>query len=185
LAATRHGAYTLASTGMLPRCGICPDAVRSTCSRRGADGDHCPAMAEYRAALVAESDALMDTAGGWIRQCDRPLLESYGRTLEVLAWIDAVVGAEGVLRPVVRETAEKPARAGEPYVRKAVGLDLHPLLTMRREYASLALKQADALGLSPAGRKRLELALDAGRKPATIDQIAAETAPPPESADAP
>jgi len=111
----------------------------------------------------------------------------YAKTLTVLMRIDQVVAAEGTEVTVVREVAAAPKKPGEAYARKSVALALHPLLELRREWAALALRQAESLGLSPIGRSRLGLPVGAGSgaKPAqTLDQIAQEAAapapPPPE-----
>jgi hypothetical protein len=173
LAATRHGAYVLCQYGLLPRCEKCPPPIADRCQERQPDGS-CPMLSRFRAGVLTEIETLFGDAGH-LRASDRPLVHEYVKQLGLLLWIDLVLEADGPARTVVREVAKDPkGKPGESYAVKSVGLDAHPLMAMRETVSGKVFAYAEQLGLSPMGRKKLELTGRPVAKPVTLDAIAGE-----------
>lgn len=181
-AATRHGVYALAEAGCLPNCSTCPSTVRDHCpeaatSEKRAKDAPCVILGSYRAALLDSLASQLEEVEGHLLPHEWPLVCDYAKTLTVLARIDQVLAAQGTEVSVVVEEAVKPEKPGQAWAQKRAAMDLAPLLRERATWSSLALRQAEALGLSPAGRVKLGLRLEAGggpRKPATLEAIAGE-----------
>lgn len=72
------------------------------------------------------------------------------------------------------EALQPKLRPGQGYAVKSVGLDLHALIPLRETVSSKVFAYAEQLGLSPMGRKKLELTGEAAPKAVTLDAIAAE-----------
>jgi len=175
-AATQHGVYALAESGCLPSCTTCPAPVRERCPVAGESGG-CRILSEYRKLLLGGFHGLLKSEGGHLEAHDWPLVEEYVDTLLVLARCDQVLRAVGMELPVVEDYGAAPERPGEAYVRKRVGWDFHALLRERPAWSSLAFRQSESLGLSPAGRAKLGLGAGDGAKPAkSLIEIAREQA---------
>jgi hypothetical protein len=175
-AATQHGVYALAESGCLPSCATCPVPVRECCPVAGESGE-CRILSEYRKLLLGGFHGLLKAEGGHLEAHDWPLVEEYVNTLLVLARCDQILRVVGTERPVVEDYAAAPERPGESYGKKRVGWDVHALLRERPGWSSLAFRQAESLGLSPAGREKLGLGAGDGAKPAkSLIEIAREKA---------
>jgi phage terminase small subunit len=136
----------------------------------------CPLLGEFRADVLADLAHHGEEHGGHLLPSDWPLVVEYAKQLALLMRIDMVLEAEGTEHQVLRMVAKKPESVGQAWEVKGAGLDVHPLLALREQISGKVFVYAEQLGLSPMGRKKLELKGAAPKSVKTIEGIAAEKA---------
>ena len=174
LAATRHGVYGMLEGGGLPRCSTCPEELRVLCRQVDDAAPHCPIIGRLRAELLDSLQDQLEECGGHIKAHEWPLVVEYVKTYCTVMRIDQVIQAVGTERSVVESVARKPAKQGESYEVKIVGVSLHPLSTLRNTLSGQLLRQAEQLGLSPMGRKKLEIKGDSRPSAPRLDELGSQ-----------
>ncbi|MFZ2226483.1 MAG: hypothetical protein WA064_03435 [Candidatus Moraniibacteriota bacterium] len=130
----KHGAFEFFRTNVapVPSCNQC--IFSSECEQFQKDQKHCRAILELQEEIYAEIIGL-----DYIRPIDKFIVDRFVKNFCFLIIIERWIANVG------------PFQAGEQ------GLDVQPILATKTHYERLVLKQADALGIGPQARARLNL----------------------------
>jgi len=130
----KHGAFEFFRTNVapVPSCSQCIFA--SDCEYFKKDQKHCRAILELQEEIYNE---IFDLE--YIKPVDKYIVDRFVKNFCFLVIIERWVANVG------------------PFQVKDSGLDVQPILAMKTSYERLVLKQADALGIGPQARARLNL----------------------------
>jgi hypothetical protein len=130
----KHGAFEFFRTNVapVPSCNQC--IFSSECKQFQKDQKHCRAILELQDEIYEEIIGL-----DYIRPIDKFIVDRFVKNFCFLIIIERWIANVG------------PFQAG------GQGLDVQPILATKTHYERLVLKQADALGIGPQARARLNL----------------------------
>lgn len=130
----KHGAFEFFKKNVapVPSCNQC--IFSSECEQFEKDQKHCRAILELQDEIYEEIFVLE-----YIRPIDKYIVDRFVKNYCFLIIIERWVANIG------------------PFQAKESGLDVQPIMAMKINYERLVLKQADALGIGPQARARLNL----------------------------
>ena len=130
----KHGAFEFFRTNVapVPSCNQC--IFSSECKQFQKDQKHCRAILELQEEVYAEIIGL-----DYIRPIDKFIVDRFVKNFCFLIIIERWIANVG------------------PFQANDQGLDVQPILATKTNYERLVLKQADALGIGPQARARLNL----------------------------
>ncbi|KKP67800.1 MAG: hypothetical protein UR66_C0010G0038 [Candidatus Moranbacteria bacterium GW2011_GWE1_35_17] len=130
----KHGAFEFfrKNVAPVPSCNQC--IFSSECPQFEKDQKHCRAILELQDEIYEEIFALE-----YIKPIDKYIMDRFVKNYCFLIIIERWVANIG------------------PFQAKESGLDVQPIMAMKINYERIVLKQADALGIGPQARARLNL----------------------------
>ena len=130
----KHGAFEFFRTNVapVPSCNQC--IFSSECEQYKKDQKHCKAILELQEEIYSEITGL-----DYIRPVDKYIVDRFVKNFCFLIIIERWIANVG------------------PFQANEQGLDIQPILAVKTNYERLVLKQADALGIGPQARARLNL----------------------------
>lgn len=130
----KHGAFEFfrKNVAPVPSCNQC--IFSSECEQFEKDQKHCRAILELQDEIYEEIFALE-----YIKPIDKYIVDRFVKNYCFLIIIERWVANIG------------------PFQAKESGLDVQPIMAMKINYERIVLKQADALGIGPQARARLNL----------------------------
>ncbi|EKE22200.1 MAG: hypothetical protein ACD_7C00020G0008 [uncultured bacterium] len=130
----KHGAFEFFRKNIapVPSCNQC--IFSSECEQFKKDQKHCRAILELQDEIYEEIFALE-----YIKPIDKYIVDRFVKNYCFLIIIERWVANIG------------------PFQAKESGLDVQPIMAMKINYERIVLKQADALGIGPQARARLNL----------------------------
>ncbi|NTW15338.1 MAG: hypothetical protein HGA38_03135 [Candidatus Moranbacteria bacterium] len=130
----KHGAFEFLRSNVapVPSCDLCILASECEYYRKGQK--QCRAVLDLQEEMYEELFVLEQ-----VRPIDRYLVDRFVKNFCFLAVVDRWIANVG------------PFRVGDD------GLDMQPILSTKTKYERLVLKQAEALGIGPQARARLNL----------------------------
>gem|GEM_PF-1815731 len=130
----KHSAFEFFRTNVapVPSCNSC--IFSSECKQFQKDQKHCRAILELQDEIYSEIIGL-----DYIRPIDKFIIDRFVKNFCFLIIVERWIASVG------------PFQAGEQ------GLDVQPIIAIKTSYERLVLKQADALGIGPQARARLNL----------------------------
>jgi len=130
----KHGAFEFFRTNVapVPSCNQC--IFSSECEHFRKDQKHCRAVLELQEEIYDEIIGL-----DYIRPLDKFIVDRFVKNFCFLIIIERWIANVG------------------PFQANSQGLDVQPILATKTNYERLVLKQADALGIGPQARARLNL----------------------------
>ncbi len=130
----KHGAFEFFRTNVapVPSCNQC--IFSSECEYFKKDQKHCKAILELQDEIYEEIIGLE-----YIRPIDKYIVDRFVKNFCFLIIIERWIANVG------------------PFQVDKQGLDIQPILATKTQYERLTLKQADALGIGPQARARLNL----------------------------
>lgn len=130
----KHGAFEFFRTNVapVPSCNQC--IFSSECAQYKKDQTQCVAILELQEEIYEEITALE-----YIHPIDKFMVDRFVKNFCFLIIVERWIANVG------------------PFQAKDSGLDVQPILAIKTNYERLVLKQADALGIGPQARARLNL----------------------------
>jgi hypothetical protein len=130
----KHGAFEFFRTNVVPvpSCKQC--IFSSECEYFKEDQKQCRAVSELQEEIYAEVIEL-----DYIRPIDKFIVDRFVKNFCFLVIVERWIAHVS------------------PFKVSDAGLDIQPILSMKTSYERLVLKQADALGIGPQARARLNL----------------------------
>jgi len=130
----KHGAFEFFRTNVapVPSCNQC--IFSSECEQFQKDQKHCRAILELQEEIYSEITEL-----NYIHSIDKFIVDRFVKNFCFLIIIERWIANVG------------------PFQVNTQGLDIQPILAIKTNYERLVLKQADALGIGPQARARLNL----------------------------
>ncbi|MGW8185366.1 MAG: hypothetical protein ACWGHO_04635 [Candidatus Moraniibacteriota bacterium] len=130
----KHGAFEFFRNNVapVPSCNQC--ILASECEQYEKDQKNCQAILELQKEIYEEIIGL-----DYIRPIDKYIVDRFVKNFCFLLIIERWIANVG------------------PFQAKDSGLDIQPILATKTSYERLVLKQADALGIGPQARARLNL----------------------------
>ena len=130
----KHGAFEFLRKNVapVPSCNQC--IFSSECEYFEKDQRHCKAILELQDEIYEEIIGL-----DFIRPIDKYIVDRFVKNFCFLVIIERWIANVG------------------PFQIDKQGLDIQPILATKTQYERLVLKQADALGIGPQARARLNL----------------------------
>lgn len=130
----KHGAFEFFRTNVapVPSCNQCIFSLE--CKQFQKDQKHCRAILELQDEVYEEIIGL-----DYIRPIDKFIVDRFVKNFCFLIIIERWIANVG------------------PFQANDQGLDVQPILATKTNYERLVLKQADALGIGPQARARLNL----------------------------